>query len=333
MHRPVKRRLRSLLRPLAIIVVAAALVGIISVHVTPAVASSQSSAGSPVFGQPTPATDWLSDGPSGTSATTVEQPAAPAVAPVREVRVKPKSTPDQRLSETPLATWKVGVIVYRSTDVKFRVDGRRARLTTTMSDELHALTLDVVDRIAPSVHAWSAGLANMALTVIEPRHPLKHLARFAGGYWVDPTAIAADLARYAPAGRFDSIIVVWPATDYAGTTIPQPAWGLTLPPGPWANGAGFSSISAPESLSWWSSSVHPEEVFVHEWLHQVLYFHADAGLPSSDLDASTAYGYAADADGSWQAWLSDVMTGRVSHADQSVGLGAQIWAEGTPTAL
>jgi hypothetical protein len=224
-------------------------------------------------------------------------------------------------------TWKVLAIVYRQTDVNFiQADGSPDHLAASMTDDMHDLVIQTLQRAEPALHNWSHGLADWNLTVVDAARPLGEVEQLDDGYWVSPKAIRADLDHYAPAGRYDSVIVVWQPTDDQGGEIPVPAWGLTLPPGPWANGAGFSSITTPGSVSWWTESANPEEVFVHEWMHQVIFFH-DIQV---DLDAGGSYGYSA-AGGSWQAFLSDVMTGQVREGDDLLGASSETWRAGTPT--
>lgn len=224
-------------------------------------------------------------------------------------------------------TWKVLVIVYRQIDLELKQpDGSRNHLRATMTDEMYDLVMHTVEQVEPAVRNWSHGLADWSLTVVDAAQPLGEVEQLDDGYWVSPKAIRADLDRYAPAGRYDSVVVVWQPTDDHGGKIPVPAWGLTLPPGPWANGAGFSSITTPSSVGSWTESADPEEVFVHEWMHQVIFFH---DIPV-DLDAGGSYGYSA-ADGSWQSFLSDVMTGQVQQGDDLLGVDSETWRAGTPT--
>ena len=50
--------------------------------------------------------------------------------------------------------------------------------------------------------------------------------------------------------------------------MPLCGWGCTVGPGPGTKGAGFSSIIS-DGWAGYPDRLHPEEGFVHEWLHQV----------------------------------------------------------------
>lgn len=251
----------------------------------------------------------------------------------RKARLVSQDTTETPTSptSTAAATWKVAVLIYRETDVTFtRSNGTDYRLQTRMSDSMYELVRDTVDRYRRSVTNWSNGLAAAALTVVDVPHPITKLDKLGSYYWVGPNATEDDLDRYAPTGKFDGVIVIWRARDSSGVEVPVGAWGWSLPPGSYSNGAGYSSIITPSYQWWWTNSPAPQEVFVHEWLHQVIYFHRDAGRLDINLHAGANYGYD-NSDGTWREWYSDIMQGRVWDGSRYIGLNAEMWAAGQPT--
>lgn len=242
----------------------------------------------------------------------------------------PTGTPSPSRTDA-AATWKTLVLMYRETDVTFtRPNGSEYHLRARLSNSMYDLTTDVLGRFRRSVNNWSDGLAALDMDFVDVPHPLSHLNRLSTSYWVGPDAVKADLDRYAPNGTYDSIIVIWNATDDAGVTVPVAGWGMTMAPGWWANGAGYTSVITPTHAWWWTDAVAPEEVFIHEWMHQVIFFHEVAGRMRLDLHAGPAFGYR-DYRGSWKEWLSDVMQGRVRDGDRFRGVSPEIWAAGKPT--
>lgn len=231
----------------------------------------------------------------------------------------------------PLVTWKTLVLVYREIDVTYkRADGTDYRLQARMSDYMYDLALSSVRRTVTTVQKWSGTMAALDLDIVDVPHPLTSLDPLGSGYWVGPTAVRPDLDQYAPAGRYDSVVVIFLPKDAAGVVIPVPGWGLSLKPGAWANGAGYSSVKTPLENWWWTDVTYPEEVFVHEWMHQVLGFHQSTGHTDVDLHDDAVYGYA-KVDGTFKAWLSDVMQGRVASGATHLGMDAAAWQSGTPT--
>jgi hypothetical protein len=230
----------------------------------------------------------------------------------------------------PAATWKGVVLIYSETDVTYtRENGTEYHMTSKMGAEMHDLVLNTVNRFSRSVKTWSGGAVAMDLDIVEVPHAVTALDTFGSGYWLGPRSVRDDLNRYAPAGAYDSIFVVWKARD-AVERIPIGGWGLTLPPGSWANGAGYSSIIAPSEMWWWTDSLNPEEVFVHEWMHQVLYWQEQQSRLTLDLHGGANYGYEA-VNGTWKRWLSDIMQGNVRDGGHYTGVTREMWAADQPT--
>lgn len=256
----------------------------------------------------------------------------PSPAPVVTPTVAPTASPTTKPTAAPASTWKAVALIYRQTDVTFkRSDGTSYRLQSRMSDAMYDLVRNTLGRTVTTVGNWSGGLAAMNLTFVDVPTPLSKVDPLGSAYWVSPQSVEADMDRYAPTGTYDSVFVVFHPRDAAGVEIPIGGWGLTIPGGSWSNNAGFTSVMTPAAMWWWTESAVPEEVFIHEWLHQVIFFHQDAGRLSLDLHAGRDYGYD-DPNGTWKAWYSDIMQGKVRDGDRYIGLTAKIWAAGKPTA-
>lgn len=230
-----------------------------------------------------------------------------------------------------VAHWRGVVLFYRETDVTYTdTDGRTRRLRTTMTNSMESLTSSVLSDFRTSVRNWSGGLVTLDLDIVKVPHPVTELGMLGNSYWVGPAQVRQDINDYAPAGAYDSVFVVWEPKDRAsGERIPTAAWGLTLPPGSWANGAGFSSVITPTWEWWWTDSVAPEEVFIHEWMHQVIFWQEHQGRPGIDLHAASKYGYEAT-NGTWKRWLQDVMQGKVWDGQRYIGVTPEMWAADSP---
>jgi hypothetical protein len=267
-----------------------------------------------------------------TASPTASPRASPTATPTPSPTTPPAATPTPAPTPAPAGTWKAVVLVYRETDVTFtQADGTDYHLHVQMGDTMHNLVLDTLGRFRSAVSSWSGGLAAMKMDIVDVPHALTSLDKIGSAYWVGPQSVEADIDRYAPTGSYDSVFVVWQARDNSGVDVPVGGWGLTLPPGSWANGAGYSSLITPSEMWWWTSSSAPEEVFVHEWMHQVVYFNEQQGrLDTFDLHAGPTYGYHDD-NGSWKHWLSDVMQDKVWDTDHYIGISPAMWAAGTPS--
>jgi len=160
------------------------------------------------------------------------------------------------------------------------------------------------------------------------------------------TKTASTRRRLRP-GRVDAVFVLWP-TDGA---VPLCGWGCTIGPAAATAGAGYSSIIS-DGWAGYPDRLHPEEGFVHEWLHQVESVLRGRGvgpdvLPNlHDVDRRTScrstdlppYGRTYPehhaATDTWQPWYRDLMTGTVGSRDRAeprcLGLRPEDWSISRP---
>ncbi len=229
-------------------------------------------------------------------------------------------------------TWDTLVLVYRSTDVTYTWEGKTSRLRTSMTSTDVQQAVSTVKRTPATVYNWSGNLANMRMTVVYPNHPVKRVSLHANpdlGLWLSPADIAADLDTYAPAGRYDSIFVIWRRDNDAGQIIPDKGWGWTTADRTHTNGAYYSVVTLLPNHRGWPGT-YPEEVWVHEWLHQAEAFYRSKGYSVPGLHDTSIYGYTAF-NGSWRKWYEAYMRGRIWSGSAFTGITPTAWASGTPT--
>jgi len=154
---------------------------------------------------------------------------------------------------------------------------------TVDRDELQ-VTLDVLRRVPAAVKGWSEGNASLEpFEMVVATRALTSLSDSGGGRaWVSPRDCSPELARHAPGGSVDAILAVWPSDG----TLELCGWGCSIGPGHEAGGAGFSSIVSDNWRSYLTAP-HPEEGFVHGWLHQVEATYRDLGFGRTSSRHST----------------------------------------------
>ncbi len=228
-------------------------------------------------------------------------------------------------------TWKTLVLVYRSTDVTYMENGVTKRLRTSMTSADVNAAVSTVKRMPTTVSEWSAQRASMRMTVVYPDHPVRKISTHGSyGYWLSPADMAADINTYAPAGKYDSLIVIWRKDTDAGQVVPGTGWGWTTSDRTHTNGAYYTVVTQLTGHRGWTGA-YPEEMFIHEWLHQVNYFYGRyKGFSMPGLHDTSTYGYAS-LDGSWRRWYQDYMRGTVPTGSEYTGVSATAWSSGTPT--
>ena len=178
------------------------------------------------------------------------------------------------------------------------------------------------------------------MTVAEPIRRLTPIGD--GRWWLGPEDLPRPFWDAIQPGSVDAIYLVWPSDG----AMPLCGWGCSVGPGPGTKGAGFSSIIS-DGWAGYPGRLHPEEGFVHEWLHQVESVLRSRGVGADvlpglhDVDGRTScrsvglapfgrtYPEHHQVTDTWQPWYRDLMTGtvrgresrshRASGCDRSIG--------------
>jgi hypothetical protein len=227
--------------------------------------------------------------------------------------------------------------------------GRRRRLERTMSPAEIEATADVLRRVPAAIESWSERSVGMNLLGVHPlNEPVRRLTPIGDGrWWVAAEDVPAEAWRSVRPGAVDAVFVLWPTDG----SVPLCGWGCTVGPGPASRGAGFSSIVS-DGWAGYPDRLHPEEGFVHEWLHQVEGVLRGRGVGPDvmpnlhDVDRRTScrsidlaphgrtYPEHHAATDTWQPWYRDLMTGTVRGRDRGeppcLGLRPQHWAISRP---
>jgi hypothetical protein len=225
----------------------------------------------------------------------------------------------------------------------------RHRLQRRMGDPEIASTIDVLRRVPAAIEAWSEGNAGMDLEdIVVVDEAVRHLTPIGDGrWWVGPEDLPRAFWQSIRPGSVDAIYLLWPSD---GAT-PLCGWGCTVGPGPGTAGAGFSSIVS-DGWAGYPDRLHPEEGFVHEWLHQVESVLRQRGvgpdvLPGlHDVEGRTScrsrelppfartYPEHHRKTDTWQPWYRDLMTGTVRGRDPAepdcLGLRPKHWERSRP---
>jgi hypothetical protein len=283
---------------------------------------------------------WLKEASAGlaaarSKATPASPPTAtprPAVAPRSTATPSPTPTPTSTPS-TGRQTWRILALVYPAADLTYTpADGTPRHFASSMTARELSTVSSILGTMPGTVTSWSGGVVRVTVTMHQVPRPLASVTSYLGQFWVSPDDVRADIDTYAPRGSYDSVLVVWKSWNESGAAVPILGWGMSLMPGDWANGAGYSTVYLPPA-SWWWNGTYPSEVFIHEWLHEAVHFYRAFGYPSiPSADAASTYGYTTDSAGSWRTWLSALMTGTiVDGSGNRLGIPASVWALGRPS--
>jgi len=234
--------------------------------------------------------------------------------------------------------WKMLVLLYPNIDTDYIENALPKHLTASMpAADMAAMQADFANNQPHRkvVYDYSGNTAELEAHVVVVDRPLTDLEPISTGYWPSPNVTRPELDLYAPAGKYDSVLVLWQASDpNTGQSLPIYGWGLGYWPGDAANGMTYATVF---NIGWyWPVDACRGEVFLHEWLHGVTGFYKDhLGFPFNvqDLHGAEEAGYQEDynQDGCWDLWLRDYMRGLVYEGGQRKALVPETWQSGSIT--
>ncbi len=173
---------------------------------------------------------------------------------------------------------------------------------------------------------------SIAAEIQDPGGPLTSLTPDGEGtYWPSPDDVRSTIDRFAPAGAYDSIFVLWPQHDSRKkTSIACRGWGLGMGSGEWSNGATYAVVANASTSAWKNEA--PGEVWLHEWLHGVCHFFQSRGhtMPERDADGAEIHGYVRSRERGWTKYYRDLLTGNVSENGQMTGVPSRALASAQP---
>jgi hypothetical protein len=147
-----------------------------------------------------------------------------------------------------------------------------------------------------------------------------------GSYWPSPDDTRQEIDGLAPAGRYDSIFVLWPQRNSIDRSfVPCAGWGLGMAASDWSNRATYATVGNAESWAW--EIPMAGEVWLHEWLHGVCAYFAGLGhkMPDGDADGGARHGYIRSPISGWTEYYRDLMNGNVLDSGIRTGIPLDAW--------
>ena len=226
-----------------------------------------------------------------------------------------------------MTTFKAILILYRQIEVNLAELQPPGFVHTLTEDEI----LDAVESFQGFpvlVNQLTDGFVSIESEIVPAGRALTTLTSTGRRkFWPSPADTRAELNGLAPAGRYDSIFVLWPQTNLqTRRSIESDGWGLAIAASAWSNQATYATVANAPSAVWKVPRIG--EVWLHEWLHGVCAFYAGQGytMPSGDADGGARHGYEQSPESGWTEYYRDLMTGNVLEEGQRVGIPLEAWA-------
>ena len=222
---------------------------------------------------------------------------------------------------------KAILLLYRQ--IEFRPQARSQPFVHTLSDAEVEDAVGSFRQFPLLVKELTHGLVKIEFEIVSAERKLTTLTQMGPEqYWPSPDDTRPELDTLAPAGRYDSVFVLWPQSDLVtGRSIPSGGWGLAIAAHARSNWATYATVANARSATWQVPKIG--EVWLHEWLHGVCSFYADLGypMPDGDADGGGRHGYKQSPDSGWTDYYRDLMTGNVLEDGRRVGIPLAAWAK------
>lgn len=228
----------------------------------------------------------------------------------------------------PVAVWRSLLLIYADIDVRLcRRSQRSQRFSYVLSNQEVEDAVRSFQRFPILVQELTSGRAGIDYEIIHVQRCLTSLTPIRKeSFWPSPNDTREELDRFASAGSFDSIFVLWPQHSLTdGASIPSDAWGLGMAASSWSNEATYATATNAESARWEIPVVG--EVWLHEWLHGVCAYFRGRGypMPAGDADGGARHGYIQSAVSGWTDYYRDLMTGNVIEEGKVIGIPRDAW--------
>jgi hypothetical protein len=224
--------------------------------------------------------------------------------------------------------WKALLLAYPRMDVRVGSGWfSRERFVHELPETELRDALDSFRAFPALAEELSNGEATVTAEIVVVEEPLRSVTSTGDQrYWPAPEDTREGLDRHAVAGRFDSLFVFWPNTNFQnGTSVPCTGWGLGSGPRKGTHGATYAVVGNAQSWAWKIPIVG--EVWLHEWLHGVCDIFSRRGwaMPQYDADGGGSHGYVQSPTTGWTSFYRDLMTGQVLEDGISRGITAEAW--------
>jgi hypothetical protein len=227
-----------------------------------------------------------------------------------------------------MTLWKSLFLIYPSIDVRYRCHGKRSkRFVHALSEQEIRDAVDSFAQFPALVEELTSGRAGIEYQIHTIERELTSVTQIGQGmFWPSPDDTREEIDRFASAGTYDSIFVLWPQRDLAADlSIQSGGWGLAIAASRWSNEATYAAVANTESWRWQIPVIG--EVWLHEWLHGVCAFFASQGylMPHGDADGGARHGYNQSPVSGWTDYYRDLMSGNVLENGKRTGIPLDAW--------
>lgn len=219
--------------------------------------------------------------------------------------------------------WNYACFIFKNIDVE--VDQKVE--TNMTSTEINDIKQNIT-RFKTFVDTYSSGKIKATCDVIEIDTPITTVSHDAeNGYYISGDNISELINKYLDVKDYQHIFAIAKFGQGEAKLAVNDWLGLGSMT---YKGAGFSNIRVPGDNSnkiyqFSTYNQFPEEVFVHEFLHDLERISKEAGFETPALHDNEKYGYKVDNKVGLKDWYEDYMKNNISYKGKMTGLQADVY--------
>lgn len=227
--------------------------------------------------------------------------------------------------------WNFACFIFKNMDVKdVKINGNMENVKVSMSDNDIQNIKENLSRFKNDVEKFSVGNLKSNIEIIEINDPITSVSKDEdNGYYISGENISNIINSYLDKNEYQHIFSVVKFGDYDVN--------LELPVNDWLGlgsmtyrGIGFSNIRIPSDnvskvYKYSTYNQFPEEVFVHEFLHDLERISKDANLETPTLHNFGDYGYEIDSRFGLSKWYEDYMGNSINYNNIHVGIAPEVY--------
>lgn len=230
-------------------------------------------------------------------------------------------------------TWNVACFIIKNIDVDVKIDNKIQNVKVSMSTEDISNTRDDMQRFKYTCQEFSNNNMSVIYDIYEIDEPLTTVDYDeSNGYYVSGKNVSSLIDSYLDENEYDHIFTVVKFGDLVkNVEVPVNDWlGLGSMV---YRGIGFSNIRMPSDsrnkIYQYNSQYNtlPEEVFVHEFLHDLERISKENGYEVPELHGYEQYGYKNEAAQGLKQWYKAYMSKTIldPETNKYVGINPEVY--------
>lgn len=227
--------------------------------------------------------------------------------------------------------WNFACFIFKNIEVNdIEIGGKTENVKVSMADSDVYNIKENITRFKSDIESFSKGNISANCEIIEINEPITSISHDEqNGYYISGENISNIINKYLEEKEYQHIFSIVKFGDYdSELEIPVNDWlglgSMTY------QGIGFSNIRVPSDntnkiYQYSKYNQFPEEVFVHEFLHDLERISNEAKLETPVLHDYEEYAYEINSSLGLRGWYEDYMSNNINYNGKNLGIKPEVY--------